>query len=167
MTTVTREVKIDAPVEKVWKILADFGGIYKFNPGVPNSYSTSQSNSGVGATRHCDFLPTGGVEERITEWNENSDYKIEIYEGKGVPPFKTAVAHLSVAPDDNGTIVKMSLSYRLKFGPLGALMDAMLVRKQFQKAVPGILAGLRHYTETGETVDSNIRLDMGLVTAVA
>ena len=88
MTTITREVWIDAPHDKVWRILADFGGIYKYNPGVSNSHSTSSANEGVGATRHCDLLPAGSVEERIIAWNEGRDYKLEIYDGRGVPPFE-------------------------------------------------------------------------------
>ena len=141
---------------------------YKFNPGVSKSYSTSAANEGVGATRHCDLLPAGSVEERIIEWHEGRDYVIEIYKGKGAPPFKTAVAHLKVKSDgNNGTKVSMQMKYRLKFGPIGGLMDWLLVKKQFSKAVPGILAGLKHYAETGEMVDSNVRLNKRLVTAVA
>lgn len=167
MTTITHEVRINAPKEKVWDILADFGGIYKFNPGVSDSYSTSSANEGVGATRHCDLLPAGSIEERIIEWNEGRDYKIEIYEGKGAPPFKSAIAHLKIQPGGDGTRVKMHLDYSLKFGLFGSLMDRLLVKQQFSKAVPGILAGLKHYVETGEVVDGKIRLSLQPVTAVA
>ncbi len=34
------EIRIDAPKEKVWEVLADLGGIYKWNPGVSHSRST-------------------------------------------------------------------------------------------------------------------------------
>jgi carbon monoxide dehydrogenase subunit G len=167
MTTIIREISINASQQKVWDILADFGGIYKFNPGVSKSYSTSTANGGVGATRHCDLLPAGAVEERIIEWHEGRDYKIEIYKGKGAPPFKTAVGHLKVQPDGSGSKVSMHFHYSLKFGFIGSLMDRLLVKNQFSKAVPGILAGLKHYAETGEMVDNKVRLDRQLVTAVA
>ena len=167
MTTIIREVTINASQEKVWDILADFGGIYKYNPGVSSSHSTSSANGGVGATRHCDLLPAGSVEERITAWNEGRDYKIEIFSGKGVPPFKTAVAHIKVQPEGTGTHVQMRFDYSIKFGFIGSLMDRLMVKKQFSKAIPGILAGLKHYAETGEEVNRNVRLDMQLVTAVA
>ncbi len=166
MTTITREIKIDASQEKVWEILADFGGIYKFNPGVSSSHSTSSANSGVGATRHCDLLPAGSVEERIFEWKEGQAYKVEIYSGKGTPPFKSAVGQLEAKPDGNGTLVRMRFEYSLKFGPIGALMDRLMVRSQFSKAIPGILAGLKHYAETGEEVGRKVQLPLQLVTAV-
>jgi len=165
MTTITNQIKINAPKEKVWDILADFSAIQNFHPGVPKSFATSDATTGLGATRHCDLLPTGGIEERIVEWNEGRDYKVEIYKGKGVPPFKTAIGHISVKPDGNGSIATMSLAYQLKFGPLGALMDALLVKKQFQKAVPGILAGLKLHSETGSLVDAKTPIELSLVTA--
>lgn len=167
MTTIIREITIDAPVQKVWDILADFGAIYKFNPGVPTSRSTSTANGGLGATRHCDLLPAGSIEERIIDWHEGHSYKIEIYSGKGIPPFKTAVAQLTVRPDGTGTHARMSVEYKLKFGLLGSLMDRLLVKKQYDKAVPGILAGLKHFVETGEQVSSKVRLNLQPVTAVA
>ena len=61
----------------------------------------------------------------------------------------------------------MQFEYGMKFGFVGALMDRLMVKKQFSKAIPGILAGLKHYAETGEQVDRSIRLNMQLVTAVA
>ncbi len=167
MTTIIREVKVDVSPEKVWEIMADIGGIQKFNPGVSQSYKTSASNSGLGATRHCDLLPMGSVEERVIAWNEGRDYQIEIYEGKGTPPFKTAVATLAVQPDGDGSQVTMSLTYQLKFGPVGMLMDQMMIKRQFSKAIPGILAGLKYHAETGELVDRSVRLNFDPVMAVA
>lgn len=48
---------------------------------------------------------------------------------------------------------KRAIEYSLKMGPVGALMDATLVKPQFSKGFGGLLAGLKHYTETGEQVD--------------
>ena len=57
--TITRE--IEAPIEKVWEVLEDFGGIAKWNTAVKRSAMTSQGVVGEGTTRHCDFSPLGGV----------------------------------------------------------------------------------------------------------
>ena len=167
MTTLYYEIKIDAPPQEVWDILADFGGIYKYNPSVSQSYSTSPANSGLGATRHCDLRPTGTVEERIIAWNEGHDYKVDIFEGKGVPPFRSSIAHLVVEPDRRGTKASMRLDYSLKYGVLGKLMDKLVVKSQFSKAIPGILAGLKHYSETGEPVEKGVRLDRTTAVPVA
>lgn len=169
MTQVIREIQINAPKEKVWQVLADFGGVQNYNPNVKKSYSTSKANGGVGATRHCDLTLFGAsVEEAITDWQEGREYSIAILGGKKSPPFKTAVATLAVRDDGKGgSIVTGKFDYRLKFGPVGYLMDQMMVKPAFTKAFPKLLAGLKHYAETGEVVDSNVRLNMQPVTAVA
>ena len=154
MTTVSYKIHIDAPVEKVWNILADFGGIYKWNPGVSHSHSTSSNNEGFGASRHCDLKPSGSIEERILEWHEGESYTLEIYDGKGAPPFKQAVAKLAVKPEGSGAIATMTIEYSLKFGPVGALMNLVMVKPFTHKATRGVLAGLKHHAETGELVDS-------------
>ena len=49
MTKVSAEIVIDAPAERVWEVLADFGSVYKWAPGVTESHSTSSNNSGADA----------------------------------------------------------------------------------------------------------------------
>jgi len=49
----------------VWEVLNDFGDIYKWSPGVTASELTSEGAVAEGSTRHCDFAPFGGVNERI------------------------------------------------------------------------------------------------------
>ena len=44
MSTFSTKIRINAPKEKVWEVLAEVGDIYKWNPGVSNSYSTSESS---------------------------------------------------------------------------------------------------------------------------
>lgn len=168
MTQVAGEVRINAPREQVWEALADFGGIYKFNPTVPKSYSTSEANGGVGATRHCDLAVQGAsIEERIVEWQEGEKYAIEIYDGQKSPPFKSAVAQISVAEDGNGSVVRGKLDYELKYGPIGSLMDAVMVKSQFNNAWNGLFAGLKHYVETGEEVNGLDGLDLSAVESAA
>ena len=55
MSNFSAHIKINAPKEQVWAVLSDLGSIYKWNPGVAHSYSTSESSGGEGATRHCDI----------------------------------------------------------------------------------------------------------------
>ena len=99
------KIQVDAPVARVWDIIADFGGVYRYSPGVKQSKTLSANNEGVGAERICHLAPSGVIKERILEWHEGERYSLEIYEGKGTPPFKTALATLAVKPHDGGTQV--------------------------------------------------------------
>ena len=167
MSRLSYQINIDAGQEKVWKVLADFGGVYKYSPGVSSSHSTSSDKGGVGASRHCDLSPTGSIEERIIEWNEGQSYSLEIYDGKGVPPFKKSVATLAIAPNGHGTVVTATLDYSLKYGPLGALMEALVVKRFLQRGFQALLAGLKHHVETGEEVQSAKGLPFKLVAVPA
>ena len=155
-TTITKSIVINAPREDVWRVLADFGGVQNYNPGVARSRCTSSKKEGVGATRHCTFVARGSVEERIIEWQEGESYKVEIYQGEGVPPFEYAYGYLSAEPEGDGTTARatMTIEYRLKMGLIGTLMDRLMVRSKFSKTIDHILAGLKHHVETGQIVAS-------------
>ncbi|MCH8269280.1 MAG: SRPBCC family protein [Acidobacteria bacterium] len=156
MTHLSSEIRIKAPKEKVWAILADLGGIQNFHPGVKKSYYTSETKEGLGASRVCELIPMGKIEESVTEWREGEEITLAIFPKEKAPPFQTAHGRVALRQDGQGTIVTLTVDYALKFGPLGSLMDVLMVRPQFRKAVPGVLAGLKHYAETGELVDRQV-----------
>jgi carbon monoxide dehydrogenase subunit G len=151
MTTISGEIRIRAPKEAVWSQLADLGAVQDFNPGVDKSFYTSETLQGVGASRHCDLKRFGSVEERIVEWKDGESLKLEIYEANRTPPFRHAHGTLSVEGDGEESIARMRLDYELKFGPIGKLMDRMMVRSQFQKTVHLTLTGLKRHLESATT----------------
>ena len=77
MTRISHEIQIDAAKDDVWAAIADLGAIQDFHPGVKKSYYTTEQESGVGASRHCDLKPFGSVEERATEWKEGESLALE------------------------------------------------------------------------------------------
>ena len=81
----TVERTIDAPVDDVWAELADFGEIRKWNPGVTESYLTSEETEGEGISRHCSLKPFGSVEERVTGWHPGERLVVHIYQIDKLP----------------------------------------------------------------------------------
>lgn len=150
MTRFSAEIWIDAPQESVWTKIADLGAVQDYNPSVSKSYYTSEKREGLGASRHCDLLPFGEVEERIVDWREGDSYAIEIYDGKKLPPLKSAVGRLTAKPNGDGATVRFDIEYELKFGLLGELLDRLMVRPRFKKVGPALLGGLKRYLEAGE-----------------
>lgn len=45
--------------------------------------------------------------------------------------------------------MRQRMEYELKFGPVGQLMDALMVRKKWNASIQGLFAGFKHYVETG------------------
>lgn len=146
-TQVKSAILIRAPRDRVWAILADLGGIQEFHPQVKQSYWNSERRDGVGAARVCEFGGGRRVTETAVEWEPGESFVLRLHDGKGVPPFSRAFARLDVSDEEGGTRVTMRLEYSLRFGPLGRLMDRMMVRAQFEKVVPSVLGGLKEFAE--------------------
>ena len=145
MTRLTGEIQINAPKEKVWDILADLGKVHIWNPVIANAYYTSEATDGVGAARHCDFPDGGYVKERTTEWKPGEAYTLEIYEG--TVPFERAAGSFAVKDAERGAIVSFTFEYELKSD---APVDPQEVERQNrEELIPTVLAGLKHYAETG------------------
>lgn len=147
MTRLSTAVRIEAPQERVWMKIADLGAIQDYHPGVSRSFYTSTQKEGPGASRHCDLRPFGEVEERVVEWRAGDSYVIEIFAGKNVPPFKKATGRLSLEAAGDASIVHFDIEYDLRFGLVGRLMDALMVRRRFEKVGPAMLGGLKRYLE--------------------
>ena len=163
MTAITKTVRINAPKSKVWAILADLAAVKDYNPSVTEAYYTSTQREGVGASRHCD-LRQGEVDERITAWQEGESYTIEIYDGKPLPPSKEPVqATIELTAAGSETLVQMTMSYEMKYGVVGNLMNRTMMEPQFTKLLDRLMGGLKHFAETGESVQKGFRLE----TAVA
>ena len=103
LASVAKGIQVYAPTEQVWAVLANIGAVQDYSPGVVKSYYTSNAREGVGASRHCDLLPTGTVEERIVDWRDGEQYSIEIYEGTEVPYL--GVSHFTLRRNGTGTML--------------------------------------------------------------
>jgi hypothetical protein len=142
MTNLSVIHKTKADPATCWTLLSDFGNIDLFNPGVAKSYLLDGSqNAGVGAVRQCDLTDGKSyLRERIIDWQEGKSYTVSIYEG--TIPLKDTRATLSIQPDGAGSVLKMEMSYKPKFGPLGALMDVVMLRRMMEKSMRSVVAGL-------------------------
>ncbi len=158
---VTSTINIDAPADKVWSVLADLGGIYKWNPGVAHSHSTSELTQGEGATRHCDLDDKNYLKERAFDWREGESFKIDVTESTMPLESNIVTFHVAptgdAAPDDAGTRVSVTADYKLKFGIIGTLMDVLFAKRQAQQGFDDMMAGLKHYVETGEEIGDSVR----------
>ncbi len=159
MAHFSTQIRINATAEEVWEVLADIGGIYKWNPGVVHSYSTSEKNGGEGASRHCDLQTPSGksfgyLEELAFDWREGEGYKIDIYESN--LPIKSNVVEFAVKADGDGAIVTLAPDYALKYGLLGRLLNQLVVRRKFRKGMEDLLSGLKYHIETGELVGERV-----------
>ena len=149
MASFETEIQINAPAEKVWNALADIGNIYRWNPGVEKSHVTTDQATGVGAERHCDIGGKNYLDEEVVEWEESKRLTMRII-GTNMP-FKTADIRFTLHSEkDDSIVVTVSPEYTLKFGPIGRMLDLLLVRRAYRKGMDELLKGLKAYVETGQ-----------------
>jgi uncharacterized protein YndB with AHSA1/START domain len=145
MGTLHHEIRIDAPVAAVWRVLADIEAVQHYNPTVASARCTSSAREGLGATRHCDLKPKGWVKERVTVWEAGRSLGLDVAESEWPIVFMRWRTDLSA--EGSGTLVVQDLDYKVKFGPLGRLLDGLVMRRKLDRGVSEVFAGLKRYVE--------------------
>jgi len=148
MTTLTITREVASSATQVWDALCDYEGISAWNPNLKDSYLLEGScTSGEGALRQCDMKDgKNWIRERVVAWRHGESYTVDIYEG--TMPLRSARATLGVKPLGNGTSEAfMRLEYTPKFGPLGVVMNAVMMRSMMKKNMAAVLEGLASHLQ--------------------
>ena len=147
MTVLENSIRIDAPPERVWSVLATLDALDQYDPGVAKSDVVTPSREGPGAARRCDLTQGGWFKEKVSDWHPNQSLSFELLEC--TLPVRRLKHSYMLSLDGSGTLVRQTMEYELKFGLVGKLMNAMMVRKKWDAGIKGFFAGLKDYVETG------------------
>ncbi len=148
MTTIRHEVHATCPPERVWALLADLEAVQRYNPGVRYAAIEGAKRAGIGARRSCELLPKGRVVERVTHWEDGRAVGLELDEHDWPIHFMRWVTR--VEPSPGGTRITQSLDYQVKFGPLGWLLDQMVMKRKLTATLDAVFASLvRHAEDAG------------------
>jgi uncharacterized protein YndB with AHSA1/START domain len=139
--TVTQQ--INAPVEKVWEVLDNFGDIATWSPGVKSSALTCDGPVAEGTTRHCAFAPMGAVHERIETYVPNERMTVNLFETFKLP-ISGAIADFHLDADNDGT--KLTIDYNYTLNRMGRVAKGM-TDKQMRKGMNGLAADLQRESE--------------------
>ncbi|GAB4194880.1 MAG: hypothetical protein Tsb002_26800 [Wenzhouxiangellaceae bacterium] len=147
--TVTRTMQNNA--QAVWKVLDDFGNIYRYNPAVESSNLIGNKATGVGAMRECHFYDGTSLKETITEYHPGQGYGFRLSDFS--LPLKEASTQLRVEPINNEqSKLTITLKFIPKFGPLGWVMANLMMKPMLNKALTGLAKGLDDHIDTGRIV---------------
>ncbi len=146
MTTLINEMSINAPVEKIWGILASLDTLEKYDPTVKTSRAISADKTGVGAKRKVNMKDgKNWFEEKVTVWQPNEALTYQLTDCSF--PINGLKHSYSFEQNGSGTIVKQVMEYSVKFGLLGKIMDVLMIRSQTEKGIKKFFAGLKEYAE--------------------
>jgi len=159
MSTISVSREIPASVSEVWAVLADFGGIHRYNASVERSpINKGTPPSGVGSERTCQLYDGNHLQERIVESIEERKLTIDIFESS--MPLKSAQGVMTLEPlSPRMTRITTSMEYDVKYGPVGVVLDRLMVKRMLEPGLNMLLAGLDHHVMTGETIGEGWKPD--------
>lgn len=146
MTTLHHEIRIEAPLEAVWNAISDLAAVKHYNPTVVSAWLLSPLHEGIGAARRCELKPKGWVEERVWEWSPRRSIGLEVTASEWPLVFMKWKTELQI--DGNVTLVRQTMNYKLKFGLLGALIDALVMRRKLRKTIGEVFENMKRHVET-------------------
>ncbi len=151
--TTTTEVRIKAPPEQVWDVLAHSGGVFRWAPTIVQSHSATEANGGVARGRTPNHPTRVLLKERVPSMLFAEDL-IRDDARKGLRLMRSAHLGWSVSSTGGDSLVTVSFDFRTKFF-LGSLLGGLLRRRVCREMALG-LAGLKHHVETGEAVGTEL-----------
>ena len=145
MTTLKNAIHIDASPERVWAALARLDALQQYDPGITKVEVQSPHAEGLGASRHCDLRSGDWFRERVTVWEPFRELEFELHDC--TLPVRRLRHHYTLTRDGAGTRVEQRQEYRLKYGPVGMLLDVLIVRRKWDAGIKRFFAGLKSYAE--------------------
>ncbi|MBT8468693.1 MAG: SRPBCC family protein [Deltaproteobacteria bacterium] len=136
-------------VDRVWSMLDDFGSVYLWSAGVESSPIIGGTpERGVGAERLCTLYDGNRISERVIESVDERNLVVDIYDT--TMPLKSARGRFDLEKtSDGGTLVRITFEYVVKYGVLGKVMDALIIKRSLKKSFDNMLAALVEHLATG------------------
>ena len=145
MTVLRNTIHIQAPPERVWAALACLDALHEYDPGISKSEILSKEREGLGAGRQCDIKAGGWFRERVTIWAPNDEIEFTLYDC--TLPVRELRHRYRLLEESGGTRIEQTQEYRLEFGVIGTVLNALFVRRKWDAGVKSFFAGLKRYVE--------------------
>ena len=122
---ITVHRRMSASPASVWALFADFPNLASHWSGLRATRAIGNQTTGVGARRHVELKPMGGMDETVTVWEEGRRIDTENRPSASVP-FNRARTTLTLEPDDVGTLASFDYRYVPRGGPVGRLTGPLI-----------------------------------------
>lgn len=147
---------IPAALAPTWAAISKLEAVADWHPNVARVSVLGDRGAGVGAARRVEFHDGNSVVETITEEVEHQFTTMAMTE---MPMMKHAVVTISTeARSADTTEVTFCIEYQVGLGPIGWLLDRLMMRRLFAKVFRMALGGLAYHLETGEVVTNTVPL---------
>ena len=150
MSHVQKTQVINAPIGPTWAAVSKLGAVQDWHPNVARATVLTSDDSGVGASRRVEFQDGRGSVETVIEESEQQFTKMDM--SAESPLEKIVVTIHTKERSAEATEVTFTVDYGMKYGPIGWVIDALMIKRLFRKAFDSALAGLAYHLESGNLV---------------
>ena len=145
MRKLEEKTEIKTTTQAVWDAMADFGSAATWAPGMRKSSLKGEKKTGVGTYRVLRHAWGFKIEEIVTEWTEGAGYSFKLV--KAPFPMREVCETWVLRPGNNQALLNITVSYDMRLGVLGALLDAVLVRFVVAREMRLGICGLKQHVE--------------------
>lgn len=139
------QTEIAASPAAVWAVLSDFRGLEKWAPRVRVS-PLGDKDRGIGAGRRVEVPGLGTVDEVVIQWEPEQRLS---YSVTPVSVFGPGIARWRIeSAGPRKTRVTERFEYDMRFGFVGALLRALVVKRKLAEAQPRMLKQFKKGVES-------------------
>lgn len=157
MNEVSSEIEADISMQEAWEKLRDLSVPHNYVQGLTNTEITTDQREGVGASRKVFSEKRPPMDETVVVWDEGHGFLLKLHHGDSDAqgPFKRSFFRYTIEHAGNGTLLKNSMEYEMKWGLAGVILDKLILRKVFRAVVRDVLIGQKAFYESGEAVSAD------------
>jgi uncharacterized protein YndB with AHSA1/START domain len=148
------EITVDAPIERVWEVLANLGSNHAWDPGVEATTLTTHHGEGVGAARHSKLAGRRHLDEVVVDWEPLKRLTMRITATN--LPLAGADVRFMLRAATTGVIVSVSPAYSVRYGLLGQVLHWLVIGPRYRQGVAALLAGLKAHVEARPATDVHL-----------
>jgi hypothetical protein len=154
MSNVQKTKVINASIAPTWAAVSKLGAVQDWHPNVARAVVLTPNDSGIGASRRVEFQDGKSAVETVIE---ESELQFTTMEMSASSPLSRAVVTIRTKERSTDTTeVTFSIDYGLRYGPIGWLIDVVMMKRLFDKVFTAALGGLSYHLETGNLVTDSI-----------
>ncbi|MCY4602427.1 MAG: hypothetical protein OXF27_21190 [Acidobacteria bacterium] len=156
MQTVRAEFPLDPEFDLngTWQRLRDLSRAHLYVPGLTAVSFVGAQREGVGTHRRVRIRGILTMDETVTEWREGAGMTLRLNRGdKGpLPPLREHFFDYGLSERDGRVWLVNRMRYEVGLGPLGTLLDRLLLHREIGRQLRDITLAQKIFYETGRKV---------------
>ena len=145
---------VNGSIDKAWEAISGMSLVQDWHPNVAKVTLLTEHDTGLGASRRVEFHDGNSVVETVVAEAEGEFVTMDMTEAQMMKKALVTISTKERSADT--TAVTFSIDYTMMYGPLGALMGALMLKRVLTKTFGVALDGLSYYLQTGNVVEDSV-----------